>query len=234
MKNFSTRRSFVLNAFWVPLQFQDTALVTIAVPSALLHLAPQDHVHVFSVLAALMAFVSMIGPPIAGAVSDKLRRGGFGRRVPILIGAGIDAACLIALSQARTLGEFTVFLLLATMGANMSLAAYQALIPDIVPQREWGRVSGVRSATFLLGTVLGIGVAAGTPSQSTFIGLAAAMALGALTMFAIRERPVADAEEHARVKDWHDFTVVFVARAFLAFGLALLMTFVLYFFNDIL
>jgi MFS family permease len=87
----------------------------------------------------------------------------------------------------------------------------------------------------LVGTVTGIGVAAGTYPQSTFIGIAVGMGLGALTLFAVRERPPAEhLEERAHVSDWNDFTVVFVARAFLAFGLALLMTFVLYFFRDIL
>ena len=235
MRTFDVRKSLTLNALWVPLQFQDTALITIAVPAALLRLAPDDHVRVLAVIAALVAFVSMIVPPVAGAISDSLRRKGVGRRIPILAGVSIDAVCLVLMAGAHDLGAFITLLLLATMGANISLAAYQALIPDIVPQREWGKVSGVRSVTFLLGTVVGIGVAAGTTTQSTFVGIAVAMLLGALTIFAIKERPIPDqTQEHAHVSDWHDFTVVFVARAFLAFGLALLMTFVLYFFNDIL
>ena len=234
MRTFSLWRSIAINAFWVPLQFQDTALITIAVPAALLRLAPEDHVRVLAVIAALVAFVSMIVPPVSGAISDSLRRRGVPRRVPILTGAAIDAACLVLMAQAHTLGTFVTFLLLATMGANISLASYQALIPDVVPQADWGKVSGVRSVTFLLGTIVGIGVAAGTYPQSTFIGIAVAMALGALTVLLIREHPVSESEEHAQVKDWHDFTVVFIGRAFLAFGLALLMTFVLYFFNDIL
>src|SRR5579883_832359 len=235
MRSLSTFRSILLNAFWVPLQFQDTALIAISVPTALLRLAPADHVRIFATLAALVAFVSMVVPPIAGAISDGLRRRGIPRRVPILVGAALDAGCLIGMSQSHLLGTFTVFLLLATVGANTSLAAYQALIPDIVPQRDWGTVSGIRSVTFLLGTVLGIGVAAGTPPQSTFIGIAAAMAFGVLTLFGVRERAAPDGEEeHARVNDWHDFTVVFAARACLAFGLSLLMTFVLFFFNDVL
>ena len=40
--------------------------------------------------------------------------------------------------------------------------------------------------------------------------------------------------ERVHVVRWHDFIVVFIARAFVFFGLALLMTFVLYFFQDML
>ena len=228
-------KSVLINAFWVPLHFQDTALITIAVPAALLQMSPHDHVRVFAVIAALVSFVSMIVPPVAGGISDHLRRRGIARRWPILIGAAIDVACLIMMAQSHGLGMFMTFLLLATMGANISLAAYQALIPDIVPHAAWGMVSGVRSVAMVLGTVVGIGVAAGTIPSSTFIGIGIAIGLGAITLFGIRERPAGDhPEERAHISDWNDFTVVFVARGFLAFGLALLMTFVLFFFRDIL
>jgi MFS family permease len=232
---YGTWQSVLINAFWVPLHFQDTALIAISVPAALLKLAPNDHVRVFAVIAALVSFVSMIVPPIAGAISDRARLRGVPRRVPIIAGSALDVLCLIMMAQAHTLGVFTTFLLLATVGANVSLAAYQALIPDVVPQASWGAVSGVRSVAMVVGTVVGIGVAAGTYPSSTFIGIAVAIALGALTLFAIGEHRIPDQpEEHVHISDWHDFTIVFLARAFLAFGLALLMTFVLYFFRDIL
>lgn len=234
-EKYGIRKSIVLNAFWVPLHFQDTALITIAVPAAVVQLAPQDHVRIFAVIAALVSFVSMIVPPIAGAISDRLRRQGVPRRIPILIGAGLDVTCLVMMAQVHSLGWFVAFLLLATVGANISLAAYQALFPEAVPQAAWGSVSGIRSVAMVVGTVVGLGVAAGTIPDSTFIGIAVAIGLGALTLFVIAEHPIPDqAEEHAHVSDWHDFTIVFIARGFLAFGLALLMTFVLYFFRDIL
>lgn len=234
-ERYGTWKSVLINAFWVPLHFQDTALLAISVPAALLALAPQHHVRVFAVIAALVAFVSMIVPPIAGAVSDRLRLRGVPRRVPIMAGAALDVACLVMMAGVHNLGLFVTLLLLATVGANISLAAYQALIPDIVPQASWGAVSGVRSVAMVVGTVVGIGVAAGTFPASTFIGIAICIGLGALTLFAVGEHTIPDQpEEHAHISDWNDFTVVFIARAFLAFGLALLMTFVLYFFRDIL
>lgn len=234
-EKYGIRKSILLNAFWVPLHFQDTALITIAVPAAVVQLAPQDHVRVFAVIAALVSFVSMIVPPIAGAISDRLRRRGVPRRIPILIGAAVDVICLIMMAEVHDLGLFMTFLLLATIGANISLAAYQALFPEAVPQAAWGSVSGIRSVAMVVGTIVGLGVAAGTIPDSTFIGIAVAIFLGAFTLFAIAEHPIPDQpEEHAHVSDWHDFTIVFIARGFLAFGLALLMTFVLYFFRDIL
>jgi MFS family permease len=234
MKNYSIWKSSVQNGFWLPLFFQDTALPAIAVPAAVAMLAPRDHVRVLALIIALMSFVAMIVPPIAGAISDALTRRGIPRRVPIWIGAAIDIACLVMLAEVHNLGLFMTFILLATMGANISLAAYQALIPDVVPKEAWGMASGIRSVAMLIGTILGFGVAAGTPAATTFIGVAVAIGAGALLLLAESEVSTRDEEEHAHISDWHDFTVVFIARAFLAFGLALLMTFVLYYFRDIL
>ena len=204
-------------------------------PAAVVYFAPQDHVKVFAVLAALVAFVSMGVPPVAGALSDRLRRRGIPRRAFILVGAAIDVVCLIMMAEVRSLGLFAVFLLLATFGANVAFAAYQALLPDVVPKQFWGTVSGVRGVAMVIGVVVGIGVAAGTYPQSTFIGIAVAVALGSLTLFAVSEHDAGNEEEdHAHISDWHDFIVVFIARLFLAFGLSLLMTFILYFFRDVL
>ncbi|HZZ65593.1 MAG TPA: MFS transporter, partial [Candidatus Baltobacteraceae bacterium] len=197
-------------------------------------LAPGDHVRALALIIALMSLVSMVVPPLAGGISDALTRRGIPRRVPIWIGAALDVACLLMLSQVHTLPLFMTFVLLATMGANISLAAYQALIPDVVPKDAWGTASGIRSVAMLIGTILGFGVAAGTPPPTTFIGVAVAIGVGALVLLAEPERPAPAQEEHVHISDWHDFTVVFIARAFLAFGLALLMTFVLYYFRDIL
>ena len=234
MKNYSVWKSILQNGFWLPLFFQDTALPAIAIPASVATLAPGDHVRVLAVIVALMSFVSMIVPPIAGAISDALTRRGIPRRIPIWVGAALDVSCLIMLSQVHTVGLFLTFVLLATMGANISLAAYQALIPDVVPKDAWGRASGIRSVAMLVGTILGFGVAAGTPPPTTFIGVSVAIGVGALLLLAEPERSTREPKEHAHISDWHDFTIVFIARAFLAFGLALLMTFVLYFFRDVL
>jgi MFS family permease len=233
-QRYSTRQSFLINAFWVPLFFQDAALPAISVPAVLTIIAPQDHVKWVAFVLALVAFVSMVVPPIAGAVSDRLRARGVPRRIPILAGAALDVACLLLMAQVHTVALFVTFYLLATLGANVCLAAYQALIPDVVPQASWGMVSGIRSVAMVVGTALGLGMAMGTYPSSTFIGLAAGTALAALTLFAVVERTEPHEEEHAHVSDWNDFTVVFVARAFLAFGLALLMTFIYVFFHDVL
>lgn len=230
------REAIALNGFWVPLHFQDTALPAITIPAAVVVLAPHDHVRALAVVIASMSMLAMIVPPFAGAASDALRRRGVPRRTLIWGGAALDIISLVTLANVHSAGAFLLFVLLATMGANISLAAYQAMIPDVVPPEQWGFASGIRNVMTLLGVILGFAVAAKTTIPTTFIGVAVAIGVFAVTLLAQSEAPVSDEvkERPAHISDWHDFSVVFFARLFLAFGLALLMTYVLYFFRDIL
>jgi MFS family permease len=223
----------LLNALWIPLTFQDAALITIAVPAVLLKIVPNDYVAVNSTLGSLMAVAAMIVPPFAGWLSDHLRRRGGSRRPFVAVGVAIDVAALAALPYAHSLLVFGALLILATAGANVALSAYQALLPETVPRRNWGAVSGVRGAMTLAGTALGLGIAGWAPDpQYTFFAAAAIMAVGGLSLFGIHDG-VYESAEHAKVRDWHDFMVVFAARALVFFGLILLQMFVLFFFRDV-
>lgn len=223
----------MLNALWMPLTFQDTALMTIAVPAETLRLAPGNHVFILSVLASISALATMFVPPLGGWLSDALRRRGGSRRAFVAVGLLIDVAALVALAYPGSLIWFASFLILATIGSNLALCAYQALLPESVPRRDWGAVSGVRGVTTLAGAVLGFGIAGAMPDpRDTFLAVAAIMALGGLSLLGVGEGVYGD-EEHAHVRDWHDFIVVFVARTLVFFGLIMLQTFVLFFFRDV-
>ncbi len=224
----------VLNALWISLTVQDTALLTIAVPQAIAAFAPRYHVTALAFLVSVSSLVAMLVPPVAGAFSDAARRNGGFRRTWIIAAVAVDALALIVLSSVRSIVGFDLLFMLAVGAENVALAAYQALIPEVVPRAQWGIASGMRGAASLIGTVVGLGVAGTIANVGiVFIATAAILVLGALTLFAFPERgeftPI-----RATVIRWHDFIVVFVARGFVFFGLALLMTFVLYFFRDIL
>ena len=59
----------------------------------------------------------------------------------------------------HTLAWFAVLLVLATLGSNVALSAYQVMLPESVPRRYWGVVSGVRGVATLAGSVLGFAIA---------------------------------------------------------------------------
>ncbi|MBV8332120.1 MAG: MFS transporter [Candidatus Eremiobacteraeota bacterium] len=223
----------LLNALWIPLTFQDAALMTIAVPSALIAIAPASHVVVLSILVSVVNFAAMLVQPVAGYLSDHLRRGGGQRRAFVAAAIAIDVAALFALAFMHSLAGFSICLVIAVVGANIGLAAYQALLPELVPRTQWGAVSGVRGGLTLIGTALGLATAGNAPNPSvTFVCAAILLALCATSLLGVREVEWTE-PEHAHVRDWHDFTIVFAARALVFFGLTLLQTYVLYYFGDI-
>src|SRR5690242_19871081 len=117
----------LLNAYWIPLNFQNAALLTIAVPAVLLRFHGIDHVAVFAMLASLVAAISMVVPPVAGEISDRLHRAGSPRRPVIVLGALVNAAGLIWMMSAASPALFTAAVIVATLGQNVSAAAYSAL-----------------------------------------------------------------------------------------------------------
>jgi MFS family permease len=231
---YGMRKAAVLNALWIPLSVQDTALMAIAIPAVLLRLDPDNHVRALALLASAVAGVSMVIPPLAGALSDWMRRSGTPRRAFVVGGALADVVALVLLSGASTEGSVVTLMLIATAAYNVALAAYSAMLPDLVPRAVWGAVSGVRGVAMLAGTLLGFLIAGVTSPATTFLLTGIAIALGLLTLLPVREPRELAAVDHASVRDWHDFILVFIARGLIVFGLALLYTFIYYFFHDIL
>lgn len=225
----------LINFLWLPITFQDTALVTIAVPATTVRLAPQNHVFVLSILASVTALATMLVPPLSGWMSDAQRRRGGSRSSFVIAGLIIDVLALVGLAYSNSLFTFALSLVFATLGSNVALSAYQAMLPEAVPRKHWGVVSGIRGVATLAGTVIGFAIAGLAPSpQITYLVAAGVMGIGAISLLGVREGEYGAEEEQAHVRDWHDFIIVFVGRALVFFGLTLLQTFVLYYFRDVI
>jgi len=226
----------LLNAYWIPLNFQNAALLTIAIPAMLLHLRGATHLQTYAMLASLVAFISMVVPPLAGEISDRYHRTGSPRRPIIIAGALVNAAGLLWMAFAPDIATFTAAVVIATIGQNASQAAYSALIPEVVPRDHWGAASGYQGVGVLVGSIAGLAVAgiAGQSGTDIVLDVAAAFVVaGSLTVVWVPEGSYLDSE-HVHVSDWRNFSLVFTSRFWTNFGLALLGTFVLFFFNDVL
>ncbi|MDY5585592.1 MAG: MFS transporter [Arcanobacterium sp.] len=116
---------------------------------------------------AIQVFASLI----AGSMSD-ITNTRIGKRLPwILIGVFGASAALVALSftpsywmMVATWGAFQFFTVLST---NNILT----LAPDTVPQRQYGKISGVLGATYTLGMVAGTIFAAVLPLRQAYIAI---------------------------------------------------------------
>src|SRR5271165_2920185 len=209
MLSRGVRDQSLLNAYWIPLNFQGAALLAIAVPAALLKFqTASGHTQQLAILASIVAAISIFVPPPVGALSDYLRRRGGHRRPFILAGTVLNAVALVWLAYSGTLWSFTAALFVAVVGQSISTAAYQALIPEVVPREDWGTSAGYQGVASLVGAVGGLAVAL-TP-EGRYVE-----------------------PDHVHVSDWHNFSVVFASRFLTNTGLTLLSTFVLYFFRDV-
>jgi MFS family permease len=172
-------------------------------------------------------------PPVVGALSDRAQRNGGDRRTETGIALVVDALAIGALIFATKTWQVGLGLVVATVALTASTTIYQALLPELVPRKAWGMATGVRGALTLLGTVAGLAIAGLLSAQAALAITAVVIAVGALSLGLVPARGY-EHTEHAKVRDHHDLIVTVVARGFIILGMALLNTYVLYFFTDVL
>lgn len=239
-----------VNVYAFSVSFQNAALMTIVVPEALLRLDYANHTSTLARLAAISSLIAMIVPPAAGIWSDRWRIRGIGRKAFLLAGGGLNVAGLLGMSVSPALEIYTPFLLLAMVGGGVAIAGYQALWSESVPPETRGSAAGVRGAAVLLGNVAGL-IFSGLMGERAVLAMAAVLAAGLLlTALQVHEeaaeRRIPGASDADREKGVvvdlsrpplgrsRDFIRVFWAQGFVSFGMMLLMTFVFYFFTDVL
>jgi MFS family permease len=236
-ERFRNRDHFAINALWIGVHFQDAALMTILVPALLLVLAPVDHLKVLAILSTVAAIATAIVPPFAGAFSDGSRRSGGDRRVQTAVILAIDTVALLVMAQVSTVFALGGTVVVATVALMSGSTIYQVLLPEIVPRRFWGTAAGFRGAMTLLGTIVGLALAALLPARIALLADAAGVALSALTLLFVPPSPPyveRAANDGAKIRDRWDFVVTMVGRGWIVLGMTLLNTYVLFFFNDVL
>jgi len=111
-----------------------------------------------AIVAGVGAFVAIVANPLAGALSDRTTSR-FGRRRPwVLGGAVIGAGAIAALSSQTTVVGLALVWVVAQAAINSAFAGLTAAIPDQVPVRARGAVSGWVGLAQSLGLVVGIGL----------------------------------------------------------------------------
>ncbi len=243
-----SRRQLLLAAYWFSLSFQGGALLGLGVPQQLTDLSTASRATtLLAVLGGLAGLITVVVQPAAGALSD-LSSSKWGRRRPYLIGgAAIDVVGLLAMAQAATLPALFAGFLLASFGAGVSGAAYQAYIPDHVPPRQYGEASGYLGAMSMLGTITSFGFAAimlGPQHEGRFYLLNALLITAGALLTALRlpdpqlsesARPVVQHWRALWLDPWHnaDFSWVFATRTMMMIALYTLFTFVAFYVRDV-
>lgn len=153
-------------------------------------------------LAQERSFVGGFVQPLVGAISDRTRTR-LGRRRPFfLIGVPLTAAGMMALAFHPPL--WVVLLILPVLAFFLAVAAdpYYALMADITPPDQRGRMGGVMGVLNMAGQVAIIGTSAvlwATQEFTVFVIASAGLMLTyAVTFFTIKEPPLPDEREQPK------------------------------------
>ena len=207
-------------------------------------LAPGSKEATLGLVTGVGAFVAMVANPLLGACSDRTR-GRFGRRRPwVMVGALVSVGGLALLSGSQLVGRMVLGWALVQLGANGSLAAIMAAIPDRVPRRQRGVVGGTVALAQTLGALLGVGIASVTGSWTVgYLAVAAFVVLASLPyVLAGRDDPVTDVPAFAwgsflrgfwvSPREQPDFAWAWLVRFLVQLGNALSLVYLYYFLQD--
>lgn len=263
MTRFSVRDQLTLSVLWFSLNFQTAALMAVVIPAQLLLFVVPGAVGntrqavALGLLSALGAVVALVVQPLTGAVSDRTVSR-LGRRRPYVIaGTVLMLVGMLGLGTATSFAVFIGGFLISQLAVNLSTAAYQGLLPDLVPVEQRGTASGYLGMMTILGNVGSLVAAnvllgdvqagpglAGTvrAGAARYYGIGAVvLVLGVvITVAGMREEPARPPDEPRTFADlwlapWrhHNFRWVFLTRASVMLGLTLFATFIEYYFADV-
>lgn len=112
------------------------------------------------ILGSTHSFEGAVIQPLVGSASDRMRSG-WGRRRPfMLVSIPISALFLLLtpvfghLPSHFRLALMVACIFLFTVSFNIAQDPYNALMPDITPELQRGRVTGISMFIFLLGQVI--------------------------------------------------------------------------------
>jgi MFS family permease len=139
--------------------------------------------------------MAIIIQPMAGLLSDR-STARWGRRRPyILVGTALDLVFLILIGLSGNYWLLFVAVLALQFSSNLAHGALQGIIPDLVPEDQRGRASGVKAMMELLPVILVSFVVApfvgsGRVWIAILIVMASLLATALVTVFAVREEPL--------------------------------------------
>ena len=223
------------NALW-------EALLTVLLPLLVLQAVGESRkVVALSLIAMLGTLLASVVHPLAGWLSDGTRSR-FGRRRPYVLGGGVLAvAATVWLGFTRGYTELIVAVLGLQFAYNVAIAAYQAYIPEVVPDAGRGKASGFQGLMSSLGALVGaIGAALLVRPASyhwMLLFLAVLLAAGvAVTVFGLPEgrMPPPRPEVRLGTRNYANLVWVMVTRALVMLGFYTLLTYLAYYLHDVL
>jgi MFS family permease len=191
------------------------------------------------------AFAALFAAPIFGAISDRTKSR-FGRRkLWIAIGCALMFTGLATMALGSSVMMLGVGWFLVQIGANASFAAANALLPDVVPENQRGKVSAMLGIALSLSFLAGSYISQFTTHNNLLMFLApwALFPVAMLMLFgAYADRPGGEMTAFTKVDlirtFWvspvkhPDFGWAFLSRFLVFTGVAYFLSYQFIFLND--
>jgi MFS family permease len=187
-----------INLFWLGLNIRNTAVGSVFLPYLVdMFVSGEVKNTALGAMRTAGLIIAMLAQPAMGLLSDR-NTSRFGRRRPfIFIGVLLDLIFLAAVGLAGSYWALLAAILLLQFSSNISHGALQGFIPDLAPEDQRGRASGVKAIMELLplilvGFTVGQLVGAGQLGWAVVATCAGLFVTMVLTMILVRETPLAD------------------------------------------
>ena len=155
---FSNLRHTALASLYLGLSFTWLPYPLVVLPAVVREYYPANTNSWIGYAVGIGAFFSIVVPPLVGLWSDRVTTR-FGRRRPFMIvGVGLGIVGLLVMMTATSFTTFVIGHVIAQIFLNGAAAAYYAIIPDVVPDEEFGKASGFLAGMQQGGALLGFGL----------------------------------------------------------------------------
>lgn len=252
---FSIADQVAVSLLWFALFANWLTMVPVIIPDQIaLILGPKATAKegISGSILAIGAFMALVMAPVAGALSDRVRNVR-GRRRPFLvagmIGSCVGMALLVPFGSGSSILLFALAILNLQFWWNWACGPYAGLIPDVVPAPAHASASAWMNIMSILGTFAGNGIAVavyvrGHPAAAIAGLIAINVICLTVTVARVRELPAAgDGRPFALgafvrsfwlPPDLHpDFYRVLVTRLFANLGVWSVLTFLLFYLEDV-
>jgi len=125
---------------------------------------------VLGLLTILTLLVALVWQPVVGRLSDRTHSP-WGRRAPYLAAGAVGLTITLSMVVlADSLWLLVLSAMLLSASTNTTQGAWQALIPDRVPEAQHGTAAGVKTLLEMIGVVGAVAVAGITLSRGNLWG----------------------------------------------------------------
>lgn len=250
MKKLTKLQIFQLTIYWFANNFVWGALLGVTTPSHLdAIVGSANKASALSWTFGVAALVAMVVQPIAGRLSDgctcKLGR----RRPFILTGAIIVIMSLLLMNFSKGFLSYFIGFQSLQLGMSIALSGFQGLIPDIVPDSQKGKVSGIMGFMMLLGNIIAY-VIAGKFSEAklynvVYISIGLVIIVALITLFlGINEEQNTNKVEfnfkdfikgfYICPKECSDFIKFLLTSTFVLLGFFIVLNYIQYYLIDVM